>query len=134
DQRAVELFGAEAHPQDGDFSARGLERVSRDSRLHDAAAGTLYLQNLAEASTRVQMRLARVFRDREAILVETGASSSLDVRPMAGVDPGFDAALKEGRVRGDLFRRWSVLRIEMPPLRGRREGTRAHANYFVPEP
>jgi two-component system nitrogen regulation response regulator NtrX len=111
--------------------SRGLERVSRQGRLYAALGGTLYLQNIAEAPTRVQARLARVLRDREAILVEKGESISLDVRPMAGVDPAFDSAVQEGRVRDDLFRRLSVIRIDMPPLRNRREDIPALANYFL---
>ena len=56
-----------------------------------------------------------------------------DVRPMAGVDPAFDSAVQEGRVRDDLFRRLSVIRIDMPPLRSRREDIPALANYFLRE-
>jgi len=81
----------------------------------------------------VQARLARILRDREAVLAETGATIAFDVRPMAGVDPGFDGALREGRVREDLFRRLSVICIDMPPLRNRREDIPALANYFVRE-
>ena len=95
--------------------------------------GRCTLQNVAEAPTRIQARLARVLRDREALLAESGATIGLDVRPMAGVDPGFDGALQEGRVRDDLFRRLSVIRIDMPPLRSRREDIPALANYFVRE-
>ncbi len=133
DQLDAELFGAAARLANGDGAGRGLERVSRSSRLHDALGGALYLQNVAEAPTRVQARLARVLRDREALLVETGATIGLDVRPMAGVDAGFDSALLEGRVRDDLFRRLSVIRIDMPPLRNRREDIPLLANYFVRE-
>ena len=127
----AELFGAPARANAE--TARGLERVSRSSRLHDALGGTLYLQNVAEAPTRIQARLARVLRDREALLAESGATIGLDVRPMAGVDPGFDGALEDGRVREDLFRRLSVIRIDIPPLRSRREDIPALANYFVRE-
>jgi two-component system nitrogen regulation response regulator NtrX len=127
----AELFGHSARSH-GDVS-KGLERVSRSSRLREAHGGTLYLQNIVEAPTRVQGRLARVLRDREAILVETGETASLDIRPMASVDAGFDGALQEGRVRDDLFRRLSVLRIDMPPLRSRREDIPALANYFLRE-
>jgi two-component system nitrogen regulation response regulator NtrX len=131
DQLDAELFGAAASPPNGDGPARGMERVSRRSLLHDALGGTLYLQNVAEASSRVQGRLARVLRDREAVLVETGATMSCDIRPMAGVDHAFDSALDDGRVRDDLFRRLSVIRIDMPALRSRREDIPALANYFV---
>lgn len=111
--------------------AHGLERVSRSGRLFEANHGTLYLHHIAEAPSRVQARLARVFRDREATLVETGATIALDVRPIAAVDLSFDIAVKEGRVRDDLVRRLSVIRIDVPPLRNRREDIPALANYFL---
>jgi len=132
----VELFGAAAKlsamatANDG---WHGLERMSRHGRLHTAIGGTLYLKNIAEASTRVQSRIARLLRDREAVLVETSATVSFDVRPMAGVDPGIDTAVSEGRVREELFRRLSVIRIDMPPIRSRREDIPALANHFLRE-
>jgi two-component system nitrogen regulation response regulator NtrX len=128
----AELFGPTGRAQ-RDEASRGLERVSRQGRLFKAGGGTLYLQNVADASTRVQARLARLLRDREAVLTETGETIGFDVRPMAGVDPGFDGAVQEGRVREDLFRRLSVIRIEMPPLRSRREDIPALANSFLRE-
>ena len=126
------LFGGAARVRSGDATP-GPERVSRNSRLHDALGGTLYLQNIAEASTRVQARLARLLRDREAVLAETGATIAFDVRAMAGVDLGVDAAVEDGRVRQELFKRLSVIRIDMPPLRSRREDIPALANYFLRE-
>jgi DNA-binding NtrC family response regulator len=133
DRLEAELFGKATVSASHDPFGRGLERVARDSRLFDAHGGTLYLSHIAEAPSRVQARLARVLRDREATLVETGAAAGLDVRPMAGVDPGFDTAVQEGRVRDDLFRRLSVIRIDVPPLRSRREDIPALANYFLRE-
>jgi two-component system nitrogen regulation response regulator NtrX len=124
------LFGTTARGH-GDVTTQGLERVSRRGVLHEAAGGTLYLKNLAEAPSRAQARLARLLRDREALLIDTDSATELDVRPMAGVDPGFDSVVAEGRVRDDLFRRISVIRIEMPPLRSRREDIPALANYFL---
>jgi len=132
DELDAELFGAPAAASD-EAAARGLERVSRNSRLHDALGGTLYLQNVTEAPARVQTRLARVLRDREAMLAETGEAVGFDIRPIAGVDSQFDAALQDGRVRDELFKRLSVIRIDMPPLRSRREDIPALANYFVRE-
>jgi DNA-binding NtrC family response regulator len=125
------LFGSSARSQNREQLARGLERINRKSRLHDGLGGTLYLQNLAEAPTRVQARLARVLRDREAVLVETDETISLDLRPMAGVDPAFDGAVEEGRVRDDLFRRLSTTRIDVPTPRNPREDIPALANCFL---
>jgi two-component system, NtrC family, nitrogen regulation response regulator NtrX len=128
------LFGAPARSESyGDPGQRGLARVSREGRLHEAVGGTLYVQNVADAATKVQARLARVLRDREALLVETGEPIAFDIRPMAGVDPGFDRAVQEGRVRDDLFRRLSVIRIDMPPPRERREDIPALANFYLRE-
>jgi DNA-binding NtrC family response regulator len=132
DQLDAALFGSAPRPGIGE-PVRGLQRVSRSSRLYAAHQGTLYLQNVAEAPARAQARLARVLRDREAVLAETGAVVDLDVRPMAGVNTRFDAAVEEGRVRDDLFRRLSVVRIDVPPLRRRREDIPALANYFLRE-
>ena len=127
----AELFGTPGRWQNGDADPRGLERVSRGSRLHAAIGGTLYLQNVVEAPTRVQARLSRVLRDREAILVQTEAPIALDVRPIAAADPEFDGALRDGRIREDLFRRVSAIQIQVPPLRNRREDIPALGNYFV---
>jgi DNA-binding NtrC family response regulator len=131
DQLDALLFGSAARPAGSDHVSRGLERVSRDGRLHAALGGAIYLQNIAEAPTRVQARLARLLRDREAVLAETNQSIGFDVRPMAGVDPEFDLAVEEGRIRDDLFRRLSVIRIDMPPLRSRREDIPALSNCFL---
>jgi two-component system, NtrC family, nitrogen regulation response regulator NtrX len=131
DELEARLFGT-AEPAVGD-ATRSLERVNRGSLLDRANGGTLYLQNVADASARVQARLARILRDREAVAAETGASTGIDVRPMAGVDSGVDDTVREGRVREDLFRRLSVLRVEVPPLRNRRADIPPLANYFVRE-
>ena len=129
------LFGSPVKSRNGNGSgdAPGPERVSRNSRIHDAQGGTLYLQNLSEAPTRVQGRLARLLRDGEATLAESGSTQKFDVRMMAGVDPGVETAVEDGRVRADLFKRLSVMRIDMPPLRDRRDDIPALANYFLRE-
>jgi DNA-binding NtrC family response regulator len=126
------FFGGSARSRHAE-SRSGLERISRNSRLHDALGGTLYLQNVAEAPTRVQARLARLLRDGEATLAETGATLRFDVRMMAGVDSSVDASIEDGRLRADLFKRLSAIRIDMPPLRSRREDIPALTNYFLRE-
>jgi two-component system, NtrC family, nitrogen regulation response regulator NtrX len=136
DALEIELFGAAARARNARGNAdiaHGFEHISVGSRLHASIGGTLYLQHIAEASTRVQARLSRLLRDREAVLAETGATIGFDIRPMAGVDASIDTAVQEGRVREELFRRLSVLRIDMPPLRNRREDIPALANSFLRE-
>ncbi len=125
------LFGRSPRSRNGD--GPDLERVGERGALYRARGGTIYFQNVAEAPARVQARVARVLRDREAVFADTGQAIDLDVRPMAGVDPEFDVAIAEGRVRDDLLRRLAVIRIDVPALRGRREDIPALANYFLRE-
>ncbi|MCC7417058.1 MAG: sigma-54-dependent Fis family transcriptional regulator [Acidobacteria bacterium] len=129
----IELFGTSGRVHAADRSSPGLERISAAGRLHAARGGTLFVQNVAEAPARIQARLARVLRDREALSAESGETIDLDVRPMAAVDAAFDRAVAEGRVRDDLHRRLSVLSIDVPPLRQRREDIPALANHFIRE-
>ena len=67
------------------------------------------------------MRLARLLRDREAFLIDERAPVDIDIRPIAACDPGIDATLAEGRLRRDLYDRLAGVRIDVPPLRRRRE-------------
>jgi two-component system nitrogen regulation response regulator GlnG len=126
----VELFGTPTGSRNG-TGGHEVEAVTRKSLLYRANNGTLYLQHIAEAPTRVQARLARALRDGEAVLADTNEAIALDVRPMASADSGIDSSVQEGRVREDLFRRLAVARIDVPPLRNRRDDLPALANYFV---
>jgi DNA-binding NtrC family response regulator len=113
------------------IDAHGLDRVSPGSLLDQANGGTLYLQNVTEAPARVQARLARVLRDREALAASSDQTVVLDVRPMTGVDPGVEDSVRDGRVREDLYRRLSTLRIDLPALRNRRDDIPELANHFL---
>ena len=124
------LFGgAGSHPAAD--HGRPLEQIASASLLHTALGGTIYLQHLEEAPSRVQARLARLLRDREAVLADSNEEIVFDVRPMAGAESAIEIAVQDGQVREDLFRRVSVIRIDMPSLRNRREDIPAIANYFL---
>jgi DNA-binding NtrC family response regulator len=129
----VQLFGVAGRTDEDDLPARTVERLSAQSRIHDALGGTLYLRNIVDAPTRVQMRLARLLRDREATLVETGATIPLAVRCIAGAEPGIEAAVRDGRLRDDLYRRVSGFRIVMPRLGERRHDIAPLANCLTRE-
>jgi DNA-binding NtrC family response regulator len=119
-QLEQDLFGpAEDVVDDGRHV--GTESVSPTSALNRAHGGTLFLSNLTEAPARIQVRLARVLRDREARLSGSGTLVELDVRPIAAVDPDIDAAVDDGRLRRELMDRFPLSRIDVPPLRGRRD-------------
>ena len=129
-----ELFGLVSQRRvDGHEERRVLERISRNSRLVEASGGTLFLQNLTDMPIRVQAKLHRVLRDREAVLASDRSRIELDVRPVSTVEPGFETAVEEGRLRRDLYDRLSLIRLELPPLRQRREDVPFLANHFLKE-
>lgn len=118
---------------DGSEERRSVERVTKASKLFQASGGTLFLMNLSEMPVRVQAKLHRVLRDREVVMSSERHRVELDVRPIAAVEPGFEAAVEEGRIRHDLYDRLSLIRIELPPLRQRREDVPFLANHFLKE-
>ena len=115
------LFGAagDRRAEAGEGPVR--ERISGQCAIVAARGGTLFLEHLLEAPARVQARLSRVLRDREATLGDRRETIDLDIRPMASVAPGVDEALADGRLRRDLYDRLAQTRLDVPPLRRRRE-------------
>jgi DNA-binding NtrC family response regulator len=107
------------------------ERIHSGGALYRANGGTLYLHNVADTPTRVQARLSRALRDGEVHLVDSDGIVPLDVRPVAAVDDDVDEIVQQGRIRHDLFRRLSAIRIDVPSLRQRREDIGPLANFFV---
>ena len=115
------LFGAGGDRRDSGAGGSGTagERLSRDSAMMAAAGGTLFIANITEAPGRVQARLVRLLRDREASV--EGSLVPLDVRVIAATDPDLDALVADGRLRADLAARLAQVRIDVPPLRRRAE-------------
>jgi two-component system nitrogen regulation response regulator NtrX len=128
------LFGVSGGPgRNSEQDPRGLDRIGPNSLIGQANGGTLYLRSVTEAPSRVQWRLARILRDREALVGEAREATAIDIRPMAGVEPGVEESLREGRVRDDLFRRLSSLQVHLPPLRDRRDDIPALADHLASE-
>lgn len=91
-----------------------LESVPPDSPVAAARGGTLFLREVGELPASVQARLARVARDGEVRIA--GEPLPTAFRLMGSAHHGIDADVQEHRFRGDLFRRLSVSRIDLPPL------------------
>jgi DNA-binding NtrC family response regulator len=94
-----------------------LESVAADSCIAAARGGTLYLHNVTELRASAQAQLARIARDGEVFI--DGAPVATALRFVASAPPGIDADVHTHRFRGDLYRRLSVVRIDLPPLRDR---------------
>lgn len=95
----------------------------RDRRgLFEAAAGgTILLDEIGDVSPGMQHRLLRVLQERELTPVGAVRPVEIDVRIVAATNRDLRAEMEAGRFRDDLYYRLNVVRIELPPLRARRE-------------
>jgi two-component system nitrogen regulation response regulator NtrX len=123
---AQHLFGTAAP-----IGQTDLESISRGSRIAAARGGTLFLQDVTELPAAVQARLARIARDGEASV--DGEAAATDLRLVASASPAVDAEVHTHRLRSDLFRRLTAVRIDLPPLRDRLEDVPALASRVLDE-
>ena len=130
DDLETELFGAQRRSPKAKQGRPSSENVSSDSLLWRALGGSLYLVNVVDMPSLVQARLARVIRDRHVVGAR-GLQVRLDCRFITAVDPGFESAVAEGRLRPDLHQRLAALRIDVPPLRERKEDIPGLAGFFL---
>jgi DNA-binding NtrC family response regulator len=130
-QLEEQLFGTLVDRRDD--APSHTERLADGAALTRAEGGTLFFSNLEEAPARIQVRLARVLRDGEARVEGRGGLTALDIRPIAAVDPEMDLAVDDGRLRRELLDRFPLSRLEVPPLRARRDDIPLLAVHFARE-
>jgi DNA-binding NtrC family response regulator len=121
-----EIFGHEV----GAFT--GATR-SRPGCFELANGGTLLLDEIGEMPLSLQPKLLRILEDGRARRLGGSAELRFDVRVLAATNRPPDLAIREGRLREDLFYRLSVFEIPLPALRDRAGDTRLLARYFVRE-
>jgi len=109
-----ELFGHEK----GAFTGAG---ELRRGRFEQADGGTLFLDEIGDMSPALQTRLLRVLAEGEFYRVGGQLPVKVDVRVIAATHQDLEARVRDGLFREDLLHRLNVIRIEVPPLRQRRE-------------
>jgi two-component system NtrC family response regulator len=119
-----ELFGHEK----GSFTGASARRKGR---FELADKGTLFLDEVGEIAPSLQVKLLRVLQERTFERVGGNQPISVDVRIVAATNRDLAAAVAQGRFREDLFYRLNVVRVELPPLRERREDLPALVAHFV---
>jgi two-component system nitrogen regulation response regulator GlnG len=111
-----ELFGHEK----GSFT--GADALRR-GRFEQADGGTLFLDEIGDMSPQLQTRLLRVLAEGEFYRVGGQVPVRVDVRVIAATHQELEERVKQNMFREDLLHRLNVIRIEVPPLRQRREDT-----------
>ena len=119
-----ELFGYKA----GAFTDA---RKDKPGRFALAEGGTLFLDEIGDISPAMQTRLLRVLQER--VYEPLGAVETVrcDVRVIAASNKPLKALVSEGKFREDLFYRVNVVRLELPPLRERREDVPLLVDHLV---
>ena len=125
------LFATAGSGNESGAERRLLERVRPESHLYQSRGGTLFLQNILDVSARTQLRLARVLRDREVMIMDEGRRVDLDHRVIVAGDITVDSAAQDGRILPDLYKRLCVFRLDVPALRERREDIPQLAAHLV---
>ncbi|MFA7159004.1 MAG: sigma 54-interacting transcriptional regulator [Kiritimatiellia bacterium] len=119
-----ELFGYKA----GAFTGAEKDKPGRFAR---AEGGTIFLDEISEISPALQVRLLRVLQEKTYEPLGGVKSVKADVRVIAAANRDLDELVKKGVFRQDLFYRVNIVRIELPPLRKRKEDIPLLAEHFV---
>ena len=109
-----ELFGHEK----GAFTGAVEQRIGR---FEQANGGTLFLDEIGDMPLETQTRLLRVLSNKEFFRVGGDKPIKVDVRILAATHQSLESLVAAGTFREDLYYRLNVIRIEIPPLRQRKE-------------
>jgi two-component system response regulator FlrC len=120
----AELFGYEK----GAFTGAWVQRIGKFER---AVGGTLLLDEVTEMPLALQAKLLRVIQEGEIDRLGGKETIRINTRLIATSNKEPLQLIQAGRFREDLFYRLNVLRIDCPPLRGRKEAIQNLASFFV---
>lgn len=94
---------------------------NRDGFFQAANGGTIFLDEIGNASLAVQSRLLRVLQEKEVVKVGATKSEKIDVRIIAATNSDLKEMIQKHTFREDLFYRLTVVEIEIAPLRERKD-------------
>ena len=119
-----ELFGHEK----GAFTGALMQRKGR---FELADGGSLFLDEIGDISLELQPKLLRAVQEREFERLGSARTIQVNVRMIAATHRDLSAMIREQEFREDLFYRFNVFPIEIPPLRERREDIPLLVHFFV---
>jgi formate hydrogenlyase transcriptional activator len=119
-----ELFGHEK----GAFTGALMQRKGR---FELADGGSLFLDEIGDISLELQPKLLRAIQEQEFERLGSSKTISVNVRLIAATHRDLPAMIRDEKFREDLFYRFNVFPIEIPPLRERREDIPLLVSFFV---
>lgn len=105
--------------------------ADKKGRFEMADGGTIFLDEIGEIDPSTQIKLLRVLQEREFEKVGGEKTIKTDVRVIAATNRNLETEIQEGRFREDLYYRLNVVRLEVPPLRERKEDLFLLATEFL---
>lgn len=120
----TELFGHEKGAFTGAVS-------SRQGKFEMAHKGTIFLDEIGDMPLPVQAKLLRVIQEQEFERVGGSKPVRVDLRIIAATNKNLEEMVEQGSFREDLYYRINVFRLEVPPLRLRREDVPLLADHFA---
>jgi transcriptional regulator with PAS, ATPase and Fis domain len=103
----------------------------KPGRFALARRGTLFLDEIAEVRPALQVRLLRVLQERTFEPLGGVATEATDARIIAATLKDLSEETRQGRFREDLYYRINVVRVDLPPLRRRKEDIPTLVNHFI---
>lgn len=119
-----ELFGYEG----GSFT--GANKEGKPGFFEQAHKGTIFIDEIGDASNKIQMNLLRVLQEKKIIRVGGTKIIPIDVRVIAATNKDLYKLVLEGKFRKDLYYRLKVLHFEVPTLKERIEDIELLSKYF----
>jgi two-component system, NtrC family, response regulator PilR len=104
---------------------------NRQGLFQAAHGGTLFMDEIGNMSLTMQVKLYRVLQEGKVRPIGSTEESDVDVRIIAATNKDFEKEIAEGRFREDLYYRLSVIPIQVPALRERREDIPLLARHFL---
>ncbi len=119
-----ELFGVKA----GAYTGATRDRLGRFAQ---ARGGTIFLDEIGEISPALQVRLLRVLQERTFEPLGSSGTESTDARVIVATNRNLGDLIREGAFREDLYYRINVIRLELPPLRERKDDLPLLVEQFI---
>ncbi|MFO7601080.1 MAG: sigma-54 dependent transcriptional regulator [Candidatus Desulfacyla sp.] len=119
-----ELFGYEK----GAFTGAAHRRVGK---IEQAGNGTVFLDEIGDMSPGIQAKILRLLQEKSIERLGGRETIPVDVRIIAATNRDLEAALEQGRFRGDLYYRLKVVTVHLPALRDRAGDIPALVDYFL---